>query len=98
LDALKILKPQTVIRWLTALVCKLTGAGNHDCAGLAPFVSSFAKSRIHGELLKLGIDVAQTTVAKYMARRRSQQKGLPALRRCFGRIVDLLLKPSVNQP
>jgi len=24
--------------------------------------------RIHGELLKLGIDVGQTTVAKYMAR------------------------------
>jgi len=29
--------------------------------------------RIHGELLKLGIDVGQTSVAKYMARRR----GLP---------------------
>src|SRR5262245_33808482 len=26
--------------------------------------------RIHGELLKLGINVGQTTVAKYMARRR----------------------------
>jgi hypothetical protein len=26
--------------------------------------------RIHGELLKLGVDVGQTTVAKYMARRR----------------------------
>ena len=26
--------------------------------------------RIHGELLKLGIDVGQTTVAKYIARRR----------------------------
>jgi hypothetical protein len=26
--------------------------------------------RIHGELLKLGIDVGQTTVAKYMVRRR----------------------------
>ena len=26
--------------------------------------------RIHGEFLKLGIDVGQTTVAKYMARRR----------------------------
>jgi hypothetical protein len=25
--------------------------------------------RIHGELLKLGIDVGQTTVAKYMAKR-----------------------------
>ena len=27
--------------------------------------------RIHGELLKLGIDIGQTSVAKYMARRRS---------------------------
>ena len=26
--------------------------------------------RIHGELLKLGIDVAQSSVAKYMQRRR----------------------------
>jgi hypothetical protein len=35
--------------------------------------SSFRKRqapRMHGELLKLGIDVGQTTVAKYMARRR----------------------------
>jgi hypothetical protein len=27
--------------------------------------------RIHGELLKLGIDIAQSTVAKYMSRRRA---------------------------
>jgi hypothetical protein len=26
--------------------------------------------RIHGELLKLGIDIGQTSVAKYMTRRR----------------------------
>jgi len=26
--------------------------------------------RIHGELLKLGIDIGQTSVAKYMVRRR----------------------------
>ncbi len=26
--------------------------------------------RIHGEFLKLGIDIGQTSVAKYMARRR----------------------------
>jgi hypothetical protein len=28
--------------------------------------------RIHGELLKLGIEVAQTTVAKYVVRERKQ--------------------------
>jgi hypothetical protein len=27
--------------------------------------------RIHGELLKIGIDIGQTTVAKYMEKRRS---------------------------
>ena len=30
------------------------------------------RPRIHGELLKLGIDIGQTSVAKYMARRRGQ--------------------------
>jgi putative transposase len=30
--------------------------------------------RIHGELLKLGIDVSQATVAKYMGRRRQLQR------------------------
>jgi hypothetical protein len=28
------------------------------------------RPRIHGELLKLGMDVGQTTVAKYMPKRR----------------------------
>jgi transposase InsO family protein len=32
--------------------------------------SLWGAPRIHGELLKLGFDVGQTTVAKYMARRR----------------------------
>jgi len=31
---------------------------------------TWAAPRIHGELLKLGIDVSQTTVSKYMVRRR----------------------------
>jgi hypothetical protein len=31
--------------------------------------------RIHGELLKLGFEVAQSTVAKYMAKRRVQLPG-----------------------
>ena len=39
--------------------------------------------RIHGELLKLGIEVAQTTVAKYMARRR----------RPPSRLEDVLAQP-----
>ena len=35
--------------------------------------------RIHGELLKLGIDIAQSTVAKYMPRRRPALSGLAGI-------------------
>ena len=45
--------------------------------------------RIHGELLKLGINVGQTSVAKYMARHRSLQLGMGAKlnRRGFSLLV-----------
>ena len=38
--------------------------------------------KIHGELLKLGIDVGETSVSKYMVRRRRppSQTGLPSLK------------------
>ena len=60
-------------------------AGNQGRAAVDPghlmrFANSFVRlsvanplwgaPRIHGELLKLGMDVGQTTVAKYMAKRR----------------------------
>src|SRR5262245_35521232 len=38
--------------------------------GHEPSQSLWDAPRIHGELLKLGIDVGQTSVAKYMAQRR----------------------------
>jgi hypothetical protein len=56
--------------------------------------------RIHGELLKLGFDVGQTTVAKYMAKRRrppsqswktflrNQAEGIAAL--------DLFVAPTAD--
>ena len=47
--------------------------------------------RIHGELLKLGIEVAQSTVAKYMAksgRGRSHAAGIAAM--------DLLIVPTIG--
>jgi hypothetical protein len=61
------------------------GGGNRDPEAVGPgprpkFASLFAgmsianplwgAPRIHGELIKLGIDVGQTTVAKYMAKGR----------------------------
>jgi hypothetical protein len=35
-----------------------------------PCQPAVERSRVHGELLKLGIDIGQTSVAKYMARHR----------------------------
>ena len=84
LEAVKIVKPETVLRWhrggfraywrwkarsrggrpstpaeIRDLICKMSIAN-----------PLWGAPRIHGELLKLGIDVGQTTVAKYMAKTR----------------------------
>jgi hypothetical protein len=83
-DALAIVRPETVVRWHRAgfrsywrwksrrrlgrpsvpievrrLIRKMSQAN-----------PLWGAPRIHGELLKLGIDVGQTSVAKYMVRRR----------------------------
>ena len=84
LDALKILKPETVIRWHRAGFraywrWKSRPRGGrprtpHEIRQLIRDMSIanslWGAPRIHGELLKLGIDVGQTTVAQYMAKRR----------------------------
>jgi hypothetical protein len=84
LDALKILKPQTVIRWHRAgfraylrWKSRPRSGRPETPADIRPLIRDMSIAnplwgapRIHGELLKLGIDVGQTTVAKYMARRR----------------------------
>src|SRR5277367_1742683 len=84
LDALKILKPETVIRWHRAGFrayrrWRSRPHGGrpgtpHETRELIRDMSIanplWGAPRIHGELLKLGIDVGQTTVAKYTAKRR----------------------------
>jgi transposase InsO family protein len=57
--------------------------------------------RVHGELLKLGIEIAQSTVAKYMARRRpgrSRQTWKTFLRNHAAGIgaMDFLVVPTIN--
>jgi hypothetical protein len=56
--------------------------------------------RIHGELLKLGIDIAQSTVAKYMSRRHGPRSaGWQAfLRNHTAHIagVDLFVVPTIG--
>jgi transposase InsO family protein len=84
LNALTIVKPETVVRWHRA------GFRSYWCwksrpRGGRPIVPPeirrliremsianplWGAPRIHGELLKLGIEIGQTSVAKYMARRR----------------------------
>jgi hypothetical protein len=84
LDALKILKPETVVRWHRAgfraywrWKSRPRGGRPRASAEVRALIREMSISnalwgapRIHGELLKLGIDLGQTTVAKYMARRR----------------------------
>src|SRR6202048_4244922 len=84
LDALVIVKPETVIRWHRAGFraywrWKSRPRGGrpktpleirHLRSEMSLANPLWGAPRIHGELLKLGIDVGQTTVAKYMARGR----------------------------
>src|SRR6202048_2717485 len=84
LDALKIVRPETVIRWHRAGFraywhWKSRPRGGrpktpleirHLIRKMSLANPLWGAPRIHGELLKLGIDVGQTTVAKYMARGR----------------------------
>jgi len=84
LDALQILKPETVIRWHRAgfraywrWKSRRRGGRPTTSAELRQLIREMSIAnplwgapRIHGELLKLGIAVGQTSVAKYMAERR----------------------------
>jgi len=84
LDALVIVKPETVIRWHRAGFraywrWKSRPRGGrpktpleirHLIREMSLANPLWGAPRIHGELLKLGIDVGQTTVAKYVARGR----------------------------
>jgi len=84
LDALNIIRPATLLRWHRAgfraywrWKSRPLGGRPSVAADIRRLIREMSIAnplwgapRIHGELLKLGIDVGQTTVAKYMARRR----------------------------
>src|SRR3954465_13226191 len=82
--ALAIVRPETVMRWHGAGFRSYWRWKSRRRSG-RPAVSAeirqliremsianplWGAPRIHGELLKVGIDIGQTSVAKYMARRR----------------------------
>jgi hypothetical protein len=84
IKALTIVKPDTVIRWRRAgFRLYWRWKSRHRCG--RPTVPLeirrliremsianplWGAPRLHGELLKLGVNIGQTSVAKYMARRR----------------------------
>jgi hypothetical protein len=84
LGALKILQPETVIRWHRAGFRAYWRSKSSPRGGrpktqtdIRQMILEMSVANplwgapwIHGELLKLGIDAAQTTVAKYTAKRR----------------------------
>jgi hypothetical protein len=84
LDAVNILKPETIIRWHRAGFRAWWRWKSRPRGGrprtpdesrqlireMSVANPLWGAARIHGELLKLGMDVGQTTVARYMAKRR----------------------------
>ena len=114
LEALRIIRPETLMRWHRAgfraywrWKYRPRGGRPRTAAEIRYLihVMSIANPlwgapRIHGELLKLGIDVGQTTVAKYMARRRRppSQGWKTFLRNHADGIasMDLFLVPTIS--
>src|ERR1700746_2213425 len=84
LNALTLVKPDTVVRWHRAGFRSYWRWKSRPRSGRPTVPAEIRRlirelsianplwgaPRIHGELLKLGIEIRQTSVAKYMARRR----------------------------
>ena len=84
LDSMVLVKPATVVQWhrqgfrlfwrwrsrseRPSVICEVRDLIRHMNAA-NPL---WGAPRIHGELLKLGIEIGQATVAKYMVRRRGR--------------------------
>ena len=114
LDALKILKPETVIRWHRAgfraywhWKSRVRGGRPKTPLEIRQLIREMSIAnplwgapRIHGELLMLGIDVGQTTVAKYMARsRRPPSQGWKTFLRNHAdgiASMDLFVVPTIS--
>ena len=114
MNAVTIVKPETVVRWHRKGF-RLYWRWKSRTRGGRPRIPSelrrlirdmsianalWGAPRIHGELLKLGIEVAQSTVAKYMARERRppSQSWKTFLRNHAAGIaaMDLLVVPTVG--
>jgi transposase InsO family protein len=114
LDALTILKPATVIGWHRAgfraywrWKSRPRGGRPRVSAKVRELIREMSIAnplwgapRIHGELLKLGIDVGQTTVAKYMAKkRRPPSQGWKTFLRNHADVIasmDMFVVPTIS--
>ena len=113
-DALAIVRPDTVVRWHRAGFRSYWRWKSRRRCGRPTVPLEIRRliremsianplwgaPRIHGELLKLGIDIGQTSVAKYMARRRvpPSQGWKTFLRNHADGIVamDLFVVPTIS--
>jgi transposase InsO family protein len=114
LQSILIVRPETVVRWHRAgfrLIWKVKSRGKAGRPGVPADVRRLIREisianplwgapRIHGELLKLGIDISQSTVANYMVRgRRPPSQGwLTFLRNHAHGIaaIDLFVVPTIG--
>src|SRR5712664_4259155 len=109
LPALMIVRPETLVRWHRAGFRRYWRWQSRRRGGRPPIEAElrallrqmntenllWGAPRIHGELLKLGFEVAQSSVAKYMVKRR----GLPSQGwRTFPSIaaMDLFVVPTIG--
>ncbi len=114
LNALAIVKPETVIKWHRAGFRSYWHWKSRSRGGrprIPPEIRKLIREmsianplwgapRIHGELLKLGIDVGQTSVAKYTVKRREppSQGWKTFLRNHADGIaaMDMLVVPTIS--
>src|SRR6266566_752358 len=83
LRAMMIIRPETLVRWHRAGLCRYWRWKSRSAGGRPQIPAElraliwrmsvdnrlWGAPHVHGELLKLGFPVAQSTVAKYMAKR-----------------------------
>ena len=123
-DALAIVKPDTIVRWHRAGF-RLYWCWKSRRRGSRPTVpleirkliremsianSLWGAAWIHGELLKLGIEIGQTSVAKYMAgstdrswrktvfRRSGEVRKVPIVDRASDSTIGRPLKKTLSSP
>src|SRR5215470_15621508 len=114
LDSIAIVQPDTIVRWHRRgfrALWRWKSRRRLGRPGIAKDVRDLIREisranplwgapRVHGELLKLGVDVSQSTVAKYMSRMRRppSQSWRTFLYNHAGAIaaIDLFVVPTIT--